>query len=88
MNRFFFDVTGRQKVIFDYVGSEFKSPDGAVEFAQEKLALLKNSLNREWAGWSIEVRNVTGQKFCSIPIDDSDMPAIKNCSEPNFAFVS
>jgi hypothetical protein len=67
---------------------EFKSPHSAVEFAQEKLALLKNSLNREWAGWSIEVRNVTGQRVCSIPIDDSDMPLIKGCAEPNVAFVA
>jgi hypothetical protein len=68
--RFFFDFTSGEKVIFDYLGLEFKNTRGAIDFAQEKSQLLKNSLSRKWAGWSIEVCSPEGAKLCILPIDD------------------
>lgn len=67
--RFFFDYTSNNKVLFDYRGGEFKNPRGALEFAEETLQLLKNSLTREWDGWSIEVCSPEGAKLFSLPID-------------------
>jgi hypothetical protein len=72
--RFFFDFISDERTIFDYVGYEFKNSQGAVEFAQEKSLLLKNSLTRAWAGWSIDVSSAEGQKLCSLPIDGDEMP--------------
>jgi Domain of unknown function (DUF6894) len=69
--RFFFDFTSGEKVIFDYLGLEFKNSRGAIDFAQERSQLLKNSLNKEWAGWSIEVCSPEGTKLCVLPIDDA-----------------
>jgi hypothetical protein len=73
MTRFFFDYTSDDGVIFDYTGSEFKGPQGALDFAQETLQLLKNSLTREWAGWSIRVCNPQGVRLCSLPIDGPEI---------------
>jgi hypothetical protein len=71
--RFFFDFTSRdgEKAIFDYLGLEFENSRGAINFAQEKSQLLKNSLSQEWAGWSIEVCSPEGAKLCVLPIDDA-----------------
>jgi Domain of unknown function (DUF6894) len=71
--RFFFDFTSEEKVIFDYLGLEFKSSHGAIDFAQEKLQLLKNSLTQEWVGWSIQVCSAEGAKLCTLPIDGAEM---------------
>jgi hypothetical protein len=37
---------------------------------------LANSLNQDWVGWSIEVCNADGAKFCSLPIDLATMTAV------------
>lgn len=69
--RFFFDFTSKEKVIFDYLGLEFNNSRGAIDFAQEKSQLLKNSLSQEWAGWSIEVCSAEGAKLCVLRIDNA-----------------
>jgi hypothetical protein len=69
--RFFFDFTSGEKVLFDYLGLEFRTSRGAINFAQEKSQLLKNSLSQEWAGWSIEVCSAEGAKLCKLPIDNA-----------------
>jgi hypothetical protein len=86
--RFFFDFISDERVIFDYVGYEFKNPQGAVEFAQEKSQLLKNSITRDWAGWSIGVSSAEGQKLCSLPIDSEDMTFADPCEQAAIACVS
>jgi hypothetical protein len=86
--RFFFDYSSKERRIFDYVGFEFKSSHAAVEFAQEKLQLLANSLTQDWVGWSIEVCNADGAKFCSLPIDVANMAAIKEYPLDRVALAS
>lgn len=71
--RFFFDFASKEKIIFDYLGLEFKSSHGAIDFAQEKLQLLKNSLTQEWVGWSIQVCSPEGRKLCILPIEGAEM---------------
>jgi hypothetical protein len=70
--RFFFDFTSGEKVLFDYLGLEFNNSRGAIDFAQEKSQLLKNSLSQEWAGWSIEVCSPEGAKLCVLRIDNAN----------------
>ena len=79
--RFFFDFTSKEKIIFDYLGLEFKSPHGAIDFAQEKLQLLKNSLTQEWVGWSIQVCSPEGRKLCILPIDGVEMTLSEGCAQ-------
>lgn len=68
--RFFFDFTNDEKVIFDYLGLEFANSRGAIDFAQEKTQLIKNSPSfEEWTGWSIQVCSPEGAKLCVLPID-------------------
>jgi hypothetical protein len=71
--RFFFDYKSEQQSVLDYRGYDFKTSRSAIEFAEETLLLLKNSLNREWVGWSIEVCSAEGAKLCRLPIDAPEM---------------
>ena len=67
--RFFFDYTKKDDSLLDFRGDEFRSPQNAIEFAHATVQHLKNSLTGDWLGWSVEVRNAEGAKFCSIPVD-------------------
>lgn len=68
MKRFFFDYTTKDELLYDYRGDEFVSPESAIEFAKATAQVLEGSLSGDWVGWSIEVRNAEGAKFCSLPI--------------------
>jgi hypothetical protein len=66
--RYFFDYTNNERSLYDYQGDEFLSSKDAFEFAEATAQALKNSLNGEWVGWSVEVRNAEGRKFFSLPV--------------------
>jgi hypothetical protein len=84
--RFFFDCASREEVVFDYVGHDFPNSRSAIEFAHEKLMLLKNCLTRDWAGWSIEVSDACGAKLCSLPIDAPAMMIVEDRFADVFMF--
>ena len=75
MIRFFFDYTTKDQALFDYQGEEFKSPNGALDFAEAIVLDLTHSLRSDWSGWSVEVRNVEGKKIFSLPIGSSELRA-------------
>ncbi len=58
--RFFFDYKSSDRSLYDYRGDEFGSAKGAIEFATEMAGFLSHSLQVEWAGWCVEVRNPDG----------------------------
>jgi CheY-like chemotaxis protein len=66
--RFFFDYTTRDQALRDYQGDEFLSSKGAFDFAEATTQTLRSSLNGEWAGWSVEVRDANGTKYFSLPV--------------------
>ncbi len=66
--RFFFDYTTRDQSLRDYQGDEFLSSKGAFDFAEATAQTLKSSLNGEWIGWSVEVRDANGTKYFSLPV--------------------
>jgi hypothetical protein len=68
MTRFFFDVTTKEQSLFDYRGHEFRTPEGAVDFAESMVQRLEHSLNESWRGWSIEIRNAQGNRLFSFPV--------------------
>ena len=70
--RFFFDYKAKHRSIYDYNGSNFRNSEDAFDFAELTAQLLKNSLNGDWIGYSVEVRDAVGKKYFSIPVGPSD----------------
>jgi len=69
MKRYFFDYKAKDQSLYDYQSDEFLSSKHAFEFAEATAQSLKNSLNGNWKGWSVEVRNAEGRKLFSLPVD-------------------
>lgn len=65
--RFFFDYITKDQSIRDYHGDEFLSAEDALDFAETTAQALKSSLNGEWIGWSVEVRDAEGTKYFALP---------------------
>jgi hypothetical protein len=68
MIRFFFDYATKGQSLHDYGGDEFRDIDAAVEHAAVMAENLQFTLNGQWAGWWIEVRNAEGLKLSTVPI--------------------
>ena len=68
MMRFFFDYATKGQLLHDYRGDEFRDVDAAVEHAAVIAENLQFTLNGEWVGWFIEVRNAEGFKLSTVPI--------------------
>ena len=66
--RFFFDYTAEDRSLRDYQGDEFLSTADAFDFAEATAQALKSSLNGDWIGWSVEVRDAAGTKYLSLPV--------------------
>ena len=66
--RFFIDYKTKDRSLYDYQGDEFMSSKDAFDFARETAQSLKNGLDGEWKGWSVEVRDAAGRKYFSFPV--------------------
>jgi hypothetical protein len=75
MTRFFFDYTAKEQSLLDYGGHEFRSSQAAMEFAQAIAQDLKHSLSGNWLGWTVEVRNASGARVLSLPVDSPELEA-------------
>jgi len=75
MTRFFFDYTAKEQSLLDYGGHEFRSSQAAMEFAQAIAQDLKHSLSGNWLGWTVEVRNASGVRVLSLPVDSPELEA-------------
>jgi hypothetical protein len=75
MMRFFFDYTTKDQSLLDYKGDEFRSAQGAIEYAEAIAQDLTHNLTTNWTGWAIEVRNPESKKFLSLPIGAPEMGA-------------
>jgi hypothetical protein len=73
--RFFFDYTTTGQALYDYRGDEFLNAAAAYEYAETTAQLLKNKLNGDWRGWSIEVRNATGGTCFCLAVDNVEVRA-------------
>jgi hypothetical protein len=69
--RVFFDYTNHDESLYDYKGNEFPSDHAAIEFAEEMVNFLRDSLTGAWNGWSIEVRAADGKAISSLPVGNS-----------------
>jgi hypothetical protein len=68
MMRFFFDYATEGQSLHDYRGDEFRNVDAAVEHAAVIAENLQFTLNGQWTGWWIEVRNAEGLKLSTVPV--------------------
>ncbi len=75
MVRYFFDCIATDQSLYDYKGSEFPSPESARDFAEAMAQNLRDSLNKEWSAWSIDVRNAEGKRLITLPIETSQIAA-------------
>jgi hypothetical protein len=66
--RFFFDCKTKDQPLYDYQGTEFRTSQGAFEFAEVMVQHLRDSLSGEWSSWSIEVRDAQGNRLFSMPV--------------------
>jgi two-component system, chemotaxis family, chemotaxis protein CheY len=82
--RLYLDYTSKGRVLYDYAGIEFLSTNDAYNFAAETADALKNQLDSDWTGWSIEVRNADGRKYFTLSLDAAEsIPVIdQNDSDP------
>jgi hypothetical protein len=74
LNKYFFDVVSPngEACEYDYTGRMLDRPEKAHDVA-ELLALdLEMNSDRQWAGWTVHVRDAQGRQFFSIPILASD----------------
>jgi uncharacterized protein DUF6894 len=67
MKRFFFDVSYKTHVQYDYRGRDFAQPEQARELA-ELIALDLECSDSETPGNEVQVRNIGGTCLFSVPI--------------------
>jgi hypothetical protein len=71
MKRFFFDVSYKTHVHYDYQGRDFAQPEQARELA-ELIALDLECSDSETPGAEVQVRNISGTCLFSVPIRQSE----------------
>jgi CheY-like chemotaxis protein len=78
----YLDYTSTGRVLYDYAGDEFLSAEDAYDFAVETAHYLKNQLDGDWRGWSIEVRNAEGKKYFTLSLDAAETSPVVDPNDP------
>jgi len=73
MKRFFFDVSFKTHVHYDYQGRDFAQAEQARELAE--LIALDFECSDEPSGAEVQVRNITGTCLFSVPIRQPELIA-------------
>lgn len=63
MNRFFYDIVGATSHSYDYQGRYFRTTGEAFEMAELVAYDLACSEKNNWAGFEIQVRDVSNEKL-------------------------
>jgi hypothetical protein len=74
MKRFFFDVSFKTHVRYDYQGRDFAQQEQARELA-ELIALDFECSDNDSAGGEVQVRNIKGACLFSVPIRQPELIA-------------
>jgi Domain of unknown function (DUF6894) len=72
MKRFFFDVSFKTHVRYDYQGRDFAGPEQARELAELIALDIGCSDNSDDSGTEVQVRNIDGTCLFSIPIRQAE----------------
>lgn len=68
MKRFFFDVSSKSHIRYDYQGREFAQPEQARELAELIALDFECSDDGDCAGMEVQVRNISGTCLFTIPV--------------------
>ena len=72
MKRFFFDVSFKTHVQYDYQGRDFAQTEQARELAELIALDFECRDDRDFPGSEVQVRNIGGTCLFSIPIRQSE----------------
>ena len=70
MTRYFFDLGGHNRCLYDFSGREFATLEAASELAE--LMALDLELEGEWDGWAVAIRDAHGGTRLSIPVRNTE----------------
>jgi hypothetical protein len=72
---FFFDRVGKDRAEYDYKGCAFQSPDKARQMAELIALDLGIEADGAWFGWRVDVLDVRGKRFFSVPVGAPELAA-------------
>jgi hypothetical protein len=72
MRRYFFDVTDRASVQYDYCGCEFSNPEQARQQAELIALDVGCTTDRDCDGTEVQVRDIAGQHLFTVEIRELD----------------
>ena len=75
MKRFFFDVSFKTHVRYDYQGRDFAGAEQARELAELIALDIGCRDNQDDLGFEVQVRNISGTCLFSIPIRQPELIA-------------
>jgi hypothetical protein len=73
MQRYFFDFVRQDRSVYDYSGREFATLQAARQLAE--LIALDLGFDCDWIGFAVAIRGARGQKYDSVPVQDSELLA-------------
>ena len=68
MSKYFFDRVSSDRAEYDYHGRALATPENARQLAELIALDLEIETDGRWSGWSVDVRNVYGERFFTIPV--------------------
>ena len=72
MKRYFFDVTDRASVQYDYRGCEFSDPEQARQQAELIALDVGCATDQDFDGTEVQVRDIAGQHLFTVAIRKLD----------------
>ena len=73
--KYFFDRVGKDRAEYDYKGHAFQTPEKARQMAELIALDLGIEPEGSWSGWHVEVLDVRGKRFFSIPVGTPELLA-------------
>lgn len=75
MNRYFFDLVGKERSEYDYSGRDLPSPANAYSLAELIALDLAIDEQQPWCGWTVKVRNAQGREMHCVPVQPGYLAA-------------
>ena len=75
MSRYFFDLIGQRRSVYDYRGRCLPALDSARSLAELMALDLAMNVEDEWLGWTVDVRDVEGSSLFSVTVKSFDLAA-------------
>lgn len=76
MAKYFFDRVGKNHAEYDYKGCILASIEEAREVAELIAIDLSMETEGDWGDWIVDVKDVLGRQFFSVPIQQPELCAV------------